>query len=95
LYDRVADTVKLTTDAFYQVHALITKIIRNPDILPQEHPHNQYTELTFAEFQEFVVRCAQAYYPNTEVNVAVDLFVTEELLAKAARVLPGKFNFTK
>ena len=74
-----------------QLHAITSQLLHNSDILPQEHSHNMYTEITFAEFQELLTRCACTLYSDTDVNVALDMFITEDLLLKASRMLPGRF----
>lgn len=61
-------------------------IICDTDLLPQEHPNNQNSEMTFWEFLEFAVRISKLKKSYGNFSKWID----EDFIAACARVIPGK-----
>jgi len=69
------------------------KITCDSDLLPQEHPNNQNSEMVFYEFVEILVRLAPTKYPgkNSQMEAFV-AFVDEWFIPAASRLMPGKLE---
>jgi len=70
---------------------LYCKVTCDSDLLPQEHPNNQNSEMIFNEFLDFLVRTARVKGDRDKaIGQVLYEFINDEFIPKAARVIPGK-----
>jgi len=70
---------------------MFAKIVVDSDLLPQEHPNNANSEMIFNEYLDFLMRTARAKNSSKDTTAdVVKKFISEEIIPKAARLLPGK-----
>jgi hypothetical protein len=67
------------------------KITCDSDLLPQEHPNNQNSEMVFEEFLDLLLRCARAKkWPGATPQECLRSFLVDEIFYKTSKIMPGK-----
>ena len=70
---------------------IFCKTTCDSDLLPQEHPNNQNSEMVYDEFLQLLLRCARAKkWPGDSVEEQFRSYLVDEIFVKTAKIMPGK-----